>query len=48
MVLDFHQLHCFLFILVQFIEVLGLDFLQGVDLTCGKVDRLVDFGVFFA
>jgi hypothetical protein len=47
MVLDFHQLHCLLLVLVQFIEVFGLYLFQGVNLPSCQMDSLVYFGVLF-
>ena len=47
-VLGFGKLDCFLFILVEFLEVLGLDFFERVDLAAGQVFDLVDFGVLLA
>ena len=48
MVLNFHQLNCFLFVLIQFVEILGFDFLESVQFACLQVHCFVDFGVFLS
>lgn len=44
----FHELDGLFLVLVQFVHGLGLDFFDGVDLSCLLVDGLVDLGVLLA